>query len=234
MIFSRDFNILSLQFSIFTPALLFSSNKILGNLMSKFSDIFDGDPTVLPLPKDAPVEIPRLTLPSYDKNIKLEIALSRANMFKYRKEDDIVIDEKSFLKICSDVFREYIDCTSAKVGRLALVVVKSLENPNPGLALARHFCKDELMTEPFNRPESFEIHSHKKYEFSGFKVNSWVRCKSGILQKANVPIILVEQDINTLSEELEKNEFDIDQTLSFIPLAAEEQRKILDKYFKKK
>lgn len=232
MISAREFDILSSQFSIFTHASLFSPNKILGNLMSKFSDTFDGDTTVLPIPSDAPREIPRLTLLSSDNKIKLEIAVSRVNLFKYRKEDATGIDENSFLKICSDVFKEYIDCTSAKVGRLALVIVKSLEDSNPGLTLARHFCKDELMVEPFNRPERFEIHSHKKYKLSNFNVNSWVRCKSGILKKDNVSIILVEQDINTLSEELENNEFDIDQIQDFAAVAAEEQKTIFDKYFK--
>lgn len=233
MVYAEEFNILSLQLSIFTPGLQFSANKVLGNLMSKFADTFDGDTTVLPLPTDAPSEIPRLILLSSDKKTKLEIAVNRANLFRYRKEGDTVMDEKKFLEICLDVFKEYINCTSAKVGRLAFVIVKFLENSNPGLTLARHFCKDELMVEPFNRPERFEIHSHKKYEFSDFKVNSWIRCKSGILRKDNVPVILVEQDTNTLSEEIEQNEFDLDQIRNFTELAVEEQKTILHKYFKK-
>lgn len=234
MLQAKDFRILSLQFSIFVPELLFNPNKILGILMSKFSDIFDGDTTVIPLPSDAPGEFPRLTLLSSDNKTKLEIAANRVNLFRYRKEDTTEIDEKPFLQICSDVFREYIDCTSAKVGRFALVIVKFSEDSNPGLTLARHFCKDELMVEPFDRPERFEIHSHKKYKLGDFNVNSWVRCKSGILKKDNVPIVLVEQDTNTLSEEIEDNEFDIDQIQSFIEIAVKEQRTILDKYFKTK
>jgi hypothetical protein len=211
---------------------LFNPNKILGDLMSKFSDTFDGDTTVIPLPSDAPAEIPRLTLLSSDNKIKMEIAVNRLNLFSYRKEDGANIDEDSFFDLCFRVLKEYIGCTTAKVGRLALVIVKFLEDSDPGLTLARHFCKDELVVEPFNRPEDFEIHSRKKYKLEDVNINSWVRCKSAILMKDNVPIILVEQDINTLAEELKNNEFDMDQICSFVATAAKEQKSILDKYFR--
>ncbi len=46
-----------------------------------------------------------------------------------------------------------------------------------------------------------------------------------------MPIILVEQDINTLSEEIETNEFNIEQIKDFSNLAKEEQKSILNKYF---
>ena len=234
MIFAKEFNILSIQFSIFTPALLFSPNKILGNLMSKFPGTFDGKTAVLPLPPNAPKEIPRLILPSFDEKVKLEISENRVNFFRYLKENDILVDKNSFFKLCSDVYEEYVKCTSAKVGRLALVIVKFLENSSPGLTLAQHFCKENLIEEPFNRPENFEIHSHKKYELAGFEVNSWVRCKSGILKKDNKPIILAEQDINTLSEKLEQNEFSLEQIRSFVEITASEQEAILGKYFPEK
>lgn len=231
MISAKEFRILSLQMGIFTPALRFSSSEILGKLMGKFPDTFDGDPVAIPLPPDAPKEIPRLILPSSDGKTKLEISESKANFFRYRTEDDGVIDVNSWLKRGSDVFEEYIKCTFAKVGRLALVAIRFLENPNPGSTLAQHFCKEKWIREPFNRPESFEVHSHKKYEFSHFKVNSWVRCKSGILKKDNAPIILVEQDINTVSEEIDKKGFDNKQIRSFADLATKEQESVLNKYW---
>ena len=73
MVQAKDFRILSLQFSIYTPELLFNPNKILGNLMNKFSDTFDGNTTVLPLPKNAPKEDPTLILLSSDQRIILRI-----------------------------------------------------------------------------------------------------------------------------------------------------------------
>jgi hypothetical protein len=234
MISQKDFGILSLQFSMFTPNISFSINKILGVLMDKFGDVFDEAPISFPIPEDAPKEIPRLILQSSDKRLKLEIAISRVNLFVYWKEDDVMIDVKAFSELCSDIFKEYLNSTSATVGRIALVSLKFAENDNPALTLAKHFCKEEWIVEPLNRPENFELHSHKRYELDTFTINSWVRCKTGALKKDNKPIVLVQQDINTLLEEIEKNEFDIEQIGKFLKLVIEEQNSILKKYFPKR
>jgi len=230
---SDNFKVTSLQISIFTPAALFSKSKILERLMSNFADSFDGDTVAVPIPGDAPKEIPRIILLSADGKFKLEIAESRVNFFRYRQDDDVRIGINQTLNLCSRILQEYKDCTQATIGRLALVVVKFLEQENPGLALASHFCKDKWIIEPFDRPENFEIHSHKKYTLGRFNVNSWVRCKTGRLTKNNEPIVLVTQDINTLAEELEENNFDIEQVKNFLKIAYKEQEQVLRKYFPK-
>lgn len=231
MVQTRDFRILSLQFSIFTPELLFNPNKILGTLMSKFSGIFDGNTTVLPLPTNAPKEIPKLILLSSDERIRLDISEARSNIIRYRDEKDTLIDKRSFFELCSNVYKEYMESTSARVGRIAFVSIKFLRDSDPGLTLAQNFCKESLLEEPFNRPENFEIHSHKTYIFDDFNVNSWVRCKSGVLKENKTPIILVEQDINTVSDETENYEFSIDEIIKFVNLANSEQDIIFNKYF---
>ena len=53
MIKARDFKIFSIQASIFTPTLQFSQSKVLAQLVTKFSNTFDGDPVSIPLPPDA-------------------------------------------------------------------------------------------------------------------------------------------------------------------------------------
>lgn len=230
---SDNFKITSLQVSIFTPAVLFSKSRILERMMSNFEDFFNGDTVAVPIPGDAPKEIPRIILHSADGKFKLEIAESRVNFFRYRKDDDIEIDASQIMDLSSRVLKEYKDCTHSIIGRLALVVVKSLENKNPGFTLARHFCKDKWMVELFNRLDNFEIHSHKSYTLEGFNINSWIRCKTGRLTKNNEPIILVTQDINTLAEELEKRDFSIRQLEAFLGIAYKEQKQVLRKYFPK-
>lgn len=231
MVQAKNFRILSLQLTIYTPELLFNPNKILGNLMSKFFDIFDGNTTVLPVPKDVPKDIPRLILTSSDERIRLDISEARVNLVRYRDENDTLIDKDNFWSLCSEVYNEYMASTSAKVNRIAFVSIKFLEDGSPGLTLAQSFCKDNLLKEPFNRPENFEIHSHKAYTLESFKVNSWVRCKSGVLKTDKTPIILVEQDINTISDETENNEFSIEDIAKFGSLVDAEQEIILTKYF---
>ncbi|GAH55294.1 unnamed protein product [marine sediment metagenome] len=201
--------------------------------MSKFGNFFNGDTLAVPIPESAPKEIPRIILHSADGKFKLEIAESRVNFFRYRKDDDVEIDTSQIRDLSSRVLKEYKDCTHSIIGRLALVVVKSLESENSGFTLARHFCKDKWIAELFSRPDNFEIHSHKNYTLKEFNINSWVRCKTGRLAKNNEPIILVTQDINTLAEELEKRDFSIRQLEAFLEIAYKEQEQTLRKYFPK-
>ena len=223
----------SLQVSIFTPHTSFSKNRVLERLISTFVDLFNGDTVSVPIPEDAPKEIPRIILNSADGKFKLEIAQNRVNFFRYRKDDDAEIDTSQILDISSRVLKEYKDCTHSVVGRLALVVVRSSENENPGFALANYFCRDKWTAKLFNRPDNFEIHSHRRYTRHKFNLNSWVRCMTGLLAENNERIIVVMQDINTLAEELKQRDFSIEQLKSFLRIAYKEQGQILRECFPK-
>lgn len=230
MIKARDFSIFSIQTSIFTPTLQFSQSKVLAQLVTKFANTFDGDPISIPLPPDAPQEIPRLTLRDSNGKLKFEIAPNRANFFRYCKEDDAAVIEEDVFNLCLPIFDEYIKIVSARVGRLAIVSVKILQHETPGVILAQHFCKDKWLTSN-SEPENFEVHFHRRYGLETFKVNNWLRCKSGILAKENARVVIVEQDINTLSEDLDEKEFNMNQISSFLKNACGEQRHQLAVYF---
>jgi hypothetical protein len=91
------------------------------------------------------------------------------------------------------------------------------------------------MTAPFNRPEAFEIHAHKRFKMGEFLVNSWVRCKSAIASSASEmqPIVLVEQDINTLAEDVPSKVFRKAEIEAFFAKVSTEARTILNLYFPK-
>jgi len=229
----KDFKISSLQISVFTPEILFAKSKVLEKMMNEFSELFDGEVVSVPIPPDAPKEIPRMILYSDDRKLKLEIAESRINFFRYRTEDTEKIDLNKSVNRGFKILKKYKNFTEAIFGRLAVVIVKFLRNENPASVLAQQFCKDRWTKEIFDNPNNFEIHSHKKYTLKEFNINSWVRCKSGIITKDKNPIVLVTQDINTLAEELERKNFSIEQFEEFIKVVIKEQGQILIKYFPK-
>jgi len=230
MISEKEFKIFSIQYSMFTPALIFSMNKILGEIMNSFSKEFNGNTTSIPLPDNAPKEFPRIIFTSSDKKLKMEIALNRVNLFNFILPDEESIDEAEFFNFAITIQKKYVECCSAKIGRLALVMTKYIYNDNPGLALANHFCKERWLKEPFNRPETFNIQSHKKYKYENFNINSWVKCNSGLINN-NQPAILIEQDINTLAEEIDKLDFNEKNAKKFLNSINKEQISILQKYF---
>jgi len=228
-----DFEITSVQATVFTPSLSFSASRLLASVLEKWGDVFDSPPISMPLPSNAPSEIPRIILQDSTMHKKLELAPKRANFFWLRQTETDTIILEDYLTFATDVLSDYIKIVTGKVGRIAAVLNRSLLNPNPGLFLAQHFCKEKWLTAPFDRPESFEIHSHKRYSFAQrFKVNSWVRCKTGLLVKPDrKSIILIEQDINTIPEDMETREFSDEEIRDFFRLVKKEFDLILSLFF---
>ena len=64
-----------------------------------------------------------------------------------------------------------------------------------------------------------------------FRINSWVRCKTAKLRADNRPVILVEQDLNTLANEADSRRFEAGQIHAFFQMAAAEADEILRIYF---
>jgi len=187
------------------------------------------------VPEDAPPDIPRLIMSSQDKKFKLELSPARMNLLRYVRSLEDEINVSTLVGFAKEISETYLQITKAIVGRMAILLARYVEEPNPGKALSKHFCKKEWTHEqPFNRPENFEIHAHKRFNLSDFRVNSWVRCKTGKLSMPNSDqqnIILVEQDINTLHEDMGKKEYKIKDIVNFWKVSMKELDKILDFYY---
>ena len=125
----------------------------------------------------------------------------------------------------------YRDRIEAQPTRVAGLTTRVSPNDSPGLTLSRHFCQERWFREPLNRPESFELHAHKAYDLSGLPVNSWFRAKSGMMIATNkkVPIILAEQDLNTLADATKL--LDAQTVDTFFRSVPEELERIMTLYF---
>ena len=223
------------QATIFTPSFIFSTSKILKKLMELTPDMLEGDPTILPLPDDAPHEIPRITLESKEKMYKLEVAPARINFFrtKIKKEDQV--KPREFVQKAGEILISLLDGIGANCGRIAAVINRYSHQDNPSREIALHFCKDNFIKEPFDRPSEFELHSLRKYDFlQSLKVNSWVRIRSGRIKSEKGvfrPVVFAHQDINTLAEETIT--YNNKEILSFYNGVCDEFDKILKLYFPK-
>lgn len=216
-----------------------SVNRVLPRLITDLGDTLDGDPIALPIPADAPPEVPRLVLANKDQSLRFDISLRRADVRWVRQatgHEMPVSDFSGFSQRALNVFHQAVHL---RPSRVAFVANRFQPHETPGIELARHFCRPELLSNdpskkgPLNRPENFELHSHKKFQMGRFLVNSWMRCKSGMLSIAdrNRPIIFVEQDINTLTEVMEETELSGDDLRDFHHLAVGELETILRRYF---
>lgn len=211
LIDARSFRPSIFQATIFTPDMDFSTAKVMRSFYPKCAEQFDADPEVIPNLPGFPPEVPRVILKNKDDSLKLEIAAARVNYFERTKKHDApAIDISQFYSNAIgflSLFKKTVDC---RIRRLAAIRTIYAIHDNPGLFLARHFCKDIWDEVPLNRPENFELHAHKIFPLSDkFTVNSWARSKTGNLteDKKKTRIVLFEQDLNTLAEEAKDSSF---------------------------
>lgn len=227
----------SIQTTLFTPSYVFSTSEVLKRVIQIEQDMFDGGPIVLPLPDDAPHEIPRITLENQDKTLKLEVAPARVDFFRSKSKEEDKIIPNDFVGMAAPFLTKLLETIGAKCGRMAAVINRSCRRDNPGEEIALHFCKENFLGAPFDPPSAFELHSLKKYEFmESLQVNSWVRIRSGVVQPENSvshPVVIAHQDINTLAELMGARIFTSEEISAFYGKVCEEFDNILKLYFPK-
>lgn len=235
-----DFRIYQFLSSIFTPELNISSSLKIANLVvDLIGKYVEGEPSILPVPQDAPPEIPRIIFSSSDKKWTLNISLERTNLFyntpPTSTEEVITIDE--FSSIASAFFGNYQKGLDLKVQRIAFVTERSAIRDDALDYVLGRFCNEKQIIKgrPFFNTKRFEIHSLKKYNWENFSINSWVRTKFLPIKIGNgetAPGILVVNDLNTLSlDEAPDAAFLADDIKAYFKKIPQHLSEILKLYF---
>ena len=232
MLTSNAFRLMAVQAVIFTPDHgSFSQSSALATLLGRYSQRFNGPVQALPLPEDVPAEVPRILLRSSDQAWSLQAGPARIDSFWHLRDlssaapDDVVAR-------CVEVLAHYVESTHTTAARLAVVITRASQVPEPARLLVSHFCNEESQQRLFRDSVNFEIHNHKRHLLPGGpEVNSWVRCKTGHLSVSEAPVLLVEQDVNTVEEIAYPNQFDPQGISDYFQRAAAETDSILQVYF---
>lgn len=240
MITAERFAPIEWQLTLYTPGLQFLPQKVVKSLReSERGRELDGTSFVVPVDDDAPAEIPRLLMTSQQEHRRAQASRVRFDLYctegKTRERLNLQNDLEWSLAVATD----YVAATRATVGRVACVLKRITFQEEPGLEVARHFCKERwIKNGPLNRPKQFELHSHKQFPLTeGSIVNSWFRVRAVYLVEAGNetaeprPAITVEQDLNTRAEELPTKEFDSTAVRAFANACLPEFDKILRLYF---
>lgn len=221
----------TLSATVFMHNCSLSGQAVFRRLPEKWFKLFDGDPIMMPLPDGAPREIPVLILRSKNQNWSCSFTSDRIGFQWTMNEIQKELDVPSFFAQAIEFFDDIKAALNIQIGRLAAICHRYIVCDNPGIILASHFCKDRWLEAPLNRPENFELHSHKKYSiYSNLEVNSWVRAKTAFLAPTKEQVIFVEQDINTLAENIDNNVSSEDMS-KFFNYAHPELDKIFGLYF---
>ena len=231
MIHASEFNLEQLQLTGFDKKAEIGPSRGLSWAITKYQDDFDSVPLSFPDNPAIPSDIPLVQLSGSTGRWRFEVARSRINLYRVRSSNEqLSIDDASSQLM--ERFLSFMDFAQISFDRLAIVAISILKRASPSQEIARHFLREEFLTGPVNRPETFEIHSHKKYSFdSGQVVNSWVRVRPARVIDTDEQVIAIEQDINTPQEEQIAKTFTRQEIEDFGLTVRQELNVILAAYF---
>jgi len=187
-----------------------SLNKYTGNL-------FNGESAILPIPEDAPHEIPRIILDNKEKIFGCVVSPKRLEFsFKQKEDENRKLEEvqEDFLNQLSNIAKAAKTELKAKVERLGIIVrLVMFPDENPADFLIRKFLTQGMIVDPRELHLDF-LH---RFDLGDFKVNRWhrFRCFSPEAEEAleKPKALLIDTDINTVPEI--KYDFGAEQTPAF-------------------
>lgn len=226
--------------SIFYRLYHFNAIKLLSDLYNKYPDRFDGEPVIIPFQDGAPQDLPRVILKNRNKAYSFEVSNIRCNIsLVVTQAREMNSSMSNFLRLATELFESFKNSINIPIGRIAFVLERIAYIEDPGLNLAKHFCKDDWIGTVLNRPARFEIHAFKRYKMNNdFPIiNSWVRHKS-FSKKTDLntkeEFIHFEHDLNTLQEFTDSEDYDIDKIRSFYEAVPNEMNSLIQKYYPKR
>lgn len=186
--------------------------KVANDLKIKTESLFDGESTILPLPIDAPLEIPRIILQSKDNFFGCNIAIPRIDFFQQiggkQKFDET---KENYLVKAKQIYSYFLEDTDLIIGRVGFVVdfivdlteSSSKKLQNQLLKEACYFAESEKIkgiSLIFTEEDSID---------SSWEVNRLIKIDS--LRKISEPVndkkLALRYDINTVPEKI--NEYNL-------------------------
>lgn len=199
--------------------------QLLLDLKSATFDTFNGDPVLIPVPNDAPLDIPRVILNSIDKAYSCNVALNRTDVF-YNVPDDSEINLNVLLqtqKNNSLKLFNFLKSKSATINRVGFVVnidfIMVEENDKNSFDyLKEHFFKNDKLKDP----KELLLRYNKLGSSPKFEMNNLIT-----IQSRRSDIIAVQTDINTLAEIMINSDFSKDDFEEIINYSIDKSKIII-------
>ena len=196
------FLIQNIQGILFIENFAFRDKLVIASKINEgVNNLFDGDPIMLDLPPQVPLEIPRIQLKSSNAVYSLNFSPIRIDFFYNEPgKPEKTLDSLSgdYLKYLFSIVELIKADYYLGVLRIALVL-KTLSEMEAGSNL---FVYEKFLGENsfFKGASSLEIHALEKTTMKDYYINRWLRMKTGIGFPVNEKVLSVEIDINTMPE----------------------------------
>jgi len=190
--------------------------RIASRVNEVVNNLFDGDPTMLDLPPDAPPEIPRIQLKDSKPIYSLNFSPTRIDFFYNEPgKPDKVLDslKDDYLKYLFSIINLVKDEYRLSISRIA-IVIKAVSEIEGGSNLLIH--GNFLGERPFfKNTYGLEVHALEKTAMNSYDVNRWFRIKTARTPTGDDNILFVEIDINTFTLQEKPRDFDLEDIKDF-------------------
>lgn len=197
-----NFQLQQLQIALFTPGInLNRPLDIAQGLISATGTLFDGQPIILPIPPDAPPEVPRIIVKnsndSYTCNIsknRIDFIFTEKGMFRsMRDEKDNFLNH---LLSLVDLFKSNFKISITRIGTIATFLLPLGESSNK--FITEKFLKEYL----FGGTYEIQFGVLKKLQLAGYGANCWFKLNTfrNMQDVSDDRAMLVAFDVNTQPE----------------------------------
>lgn len=170
------------------------------HIRTKLGNFVDGSPTILPIPDNAPHEIPRIIYQSKTGVYSINVSQSRIDFIRNKSNDEAVeVDKaKEFLALEKQLTDLVFDDFKSSVYRLGIILNF---NVDIGVSAIEYLKSNYKQTKP--NPYQLEFNQQIQSKIESMKTNQWVRLTARNydfdgLDKKNLNVLV---DINTILEE---------------------------------
>jgi hypothetical protein len=229
MITADQFHPVSIQVSGWSGTVELNQRAVLIDALQRWSSVYNADPISLPsLPTGIPLgvmqEVPTTILQSRDQTQRLDLGRSRINLHWAVNSEQEPLDLAASSTTLAERLTTLFAHGGANLARLALVVNRLATVENPGRELCVAFCKPSVADGPLSTVQGFELHTHQVVTITPqVRANHWTRLKTATTPgQTGYQYVLLEQDLNTLAEEITTRRFTRRTTLAFFERALEQ------------
>ena len=226
------YSIVKLQGAFFfKPYIPQNSLNLIDYLNKSIGSKFDGDPLILPIPSEAPPEIPRIILRNKDDALSFQLSLIRGDIVLKLPEDSTLDQsKKDFFDLVVKLFAAFIEYTKCDIIRLAYLPTLTYQTDSDASKfLLNNYCADTIKKKFSENFYAFNLHLLKRWkENDNLKLNRWIRINTKRSTDAFAPEneFHLDLDFNTWGEEKESGIFDIKAIEQFFNYTWEETLKI--------
>lgn len=204
-----NFGINTFQLTLFLTAFDLKDKLLLAQQLRTLKSIdLNGEPTLLPLPVSAPIEIPRIILKSEDNSYGMNISLNRVDLiFKNKDKTEegipsikITNIKETTIKSIQEIYDIFEKKYSANINRGAVIARHIIKLKTDSKSFLESKLLQPLKTKPFEI--KIALLYKEKLGHNDFEINKWHRVDSLRNKDDNKDdtAIAFTHDINTIPE----------------------------------